>query len=151
MACGTTGDPIGETSCANGGSTIPGAQTTCPTPPIIRTTSLGSYAPVQTNSDTIASTTIYQRMSLGAFNASGFNVSCYQARILGGSGSFGSGNSWYNTATLRSVGWHHARVVVGIPSPATLLAPVSMYVDNMTNATVTSPVDGTNNVVFPGF
>jgi sugar lactone lactonase YvrE len=112
---------------------------------------LGSYAPVQTNSDTIASTTIYQRMSLGAFNASGFNVSCYQARILGGSGSFGSGNSWYNTATLRSVGWHHARVVVGIPSPATLLAPVSMYVDNMTNATVTSPVDGTNNVVFPGF
>ncbi|PWU19573.1 MAG: hypothetical protein C5B50_06315 [Verrucomicrobia bacterium] len=112
---------------------------------------LGSFFPTQTNSDTIAETTIYQRMSLGAFNATGFNVANYQARILGGSGSFGSGNSWYNTTTARTVGWHHARIVVGIPNSTYLLAPVSFYIDNMTNATVSSPVDCTNNFVFPGF
>jgi hypothetical protein len=81
-------------------------------------------------------------MSLGTFNgATGYNYSNYQARIIGGAGDFGSGNSWYNTHTLRSVGWHHARVVVGIPNAANY-APVWMYIDNLTNATVSSP--GTN-------
>jgi sugar lactone lactonase YvrE len=104
---------------------------------------LGSYAPVSTTSDSISSSTIYQRMSLGAYNGSGFNVSFYQARIINGAGSFGSGNSWYNTPTPRSVGWHHARIVFGIPNAANY-APVSMYIDNMTNAAVTSPTSGTN-------
>jgi sugar lactone lactonase YvrE len=104
---------------------------------------LGSYAPVSTTSDSISSSTIYQRMSLGAYNGSGFNVSFYQARIINGAGNFGSGNSWYNTPTPRSVGWHHARIVFGIPNAANF-APVSMYIDNMTNATVTSPTSGTN-------
>ena len=104
---------------------------------------LGSYAPVSTTSDSISSSTIYQRMSLGAYNGSGFNVSFYQARIINGAGNFGSGNSWYNTPTPRSVGWHHARIVFGIPNAANY-APVSMYIDNMTNATVTSPTSGTN-------
>jgi DNA-binding beta-propeller fold protein YncE len=97
------------------------------------------YAPVSTTSDTSSFSTYNQRMSLGAYNGNtGYNYSNYQARIIGGSGTFGSQNSWYNTATLRSVGWHHARIIVGIPNSSDY-APVSMYIDNMTNATVTSP------------
>jgi hypothetical protein len=97
------------------------------------------YAPVSTTSDTSSFSAYNQRMSLGTYNGStGYNYSNYQARIIGGSGNFGSANSWYNTPTLRSVGWHHARIIVGIPNPSTLLAPIWMYVDNMTNATVTS-------------
>ena len=103
---------------------------------------LAQYAPVSTTSDTSSFTTYNQRMSLGAYNGNaGYNYLYYQARIIGGSGTFGSGNSWYNTSVLRSVGWHHARIVVGIPSAANY-APISMYVDNMINATVTS--GGTN-------
>jgi uncharacterized protein (TIGR02597 family) len=81
-----------------------------------------------------------QRMSLGMFNGSaGYDYNYYQARIIGGSGgTFGAANSWYNTATPRSVGWHHARIIAGIPN-ATNSAPISMFIDNMTNATAFSP------------
>ncbi len=88
--------------------------------------------------------TVNQRMSLGTFNSTGYNYTNYQCRIIGGItnliyGNFGSGFSWYNTTTPRSVGWHHARFVVGIPNPAlTNSAPVSVYIDNMTNTTVYS-------------
>ena len=101
--------------------------------------------PVSTTSDTSSSfTAVNQRMSLGAYNGSvGYNYSNYQARIIGGAGSFGSQNSWYNTATPRSIGWHHARIIVGIPN-ATNAAPISMYIDNLTNSTVTSSTAGTN-------
>jgi sugar lactone lactonase YvrE len=99
---------------------------------------LCSYFPVSTTGDTSSFTAYNQRMSLGTYNGSGFNNSTYQARIMGGSGgNFGSGNSWYNTST-RSVGWHHARVVVGIPNVAALTAPVAMYIDNMITPTVAS-------------
>jgi sugar lactone lactonase YvrE len=106
---------------------------------------LCSFAPVSATNDYYTTTwaTIYQRMSLGAYNTSGFNVSNYQARIINGAGSFGSGNSWYNTTTPRAVGWHHARIVVGIPN-ASNYAPVWMYIDNMFNPTVASPTAGTN-------
>jgi hypothetical protein len=101
--------------------------------------------PVSTTGDTSSSfTSVNQRMSLGAYNGTvGYNYLNYQARIIGGAGSFGSQNSWYNTATIRSIGWHHARIIVGIPN-STNSASISMYIDNMTNATVTSPVCGTN-------
>jgi sugar lactone lactonase YvrE len=103
---------------------------------------IAQYAPVSTTGDTSTFTTYNQRMSLGAYNGNtGYNYLYYQARIIGGSGTFGSGNSWYNTTALRSVGWHHARIVVGIPNAADY-APISMYVDNMLNATVAS--GGTN-------
>jgi sugar lactone lactonase YvrE len=100
------------------------------------------YNPVSTTSDTSTFTAYNQRMSLGTYNgATGYNYLNYQARIIGGTGTFGSGNSWYNTTTVRSVGWHHARIIVGIPN-ASNYAPVGMYIDNMLNATVTS--SGTN-------
>jgi hypothetical protein len=84
-------------------------------------------------------------MSLGAYNGNvGYNFSNYQARIIGGTGgTFGSGNSWYNTATVRSIGWHHARIIMGIPN-STNAAPVSVYIDDMFNPTVSSPTAGTN-------
>lgn len=96
--------------------------------------------PVPTNTDatnTFASFT--QRMSLGAYNGNvGYDFTKYQARIIGGTGgTFGAANSWYNTTTTRSVGWHHGRIVVGIATANA--APISMYIDNMTNATVSSP------------
>jgi hypothetical protein len=103
-------------------------------------------APVSTSSDASSTLpTINQRMSLGAYNGNtGYNFSNYQARIIGGTGgTFGSGNSWYNTATVRSIGWHHARVIAGIPN-FTNAAPISMYIDDMFNPTVTSPSAGTN-------
>ncbi|MGZ5568571.1 MAG: immunoglobulin domain-containing protein, partial [Limisphaerales bacterium] len=96
---------------------------------------------VPTNSDSTSSFASYnQRVSLGCYNGNvGYNYSNYQARIIGGTGgTFGSGNSWYNTATVRSTGWHHARVIAGIPN-ATNSAPILMYIDNMTNATISSP------------
>jgi hypothetical protein len=108
---------------------------------------LCQYTPVSTTNDASSSFSTYnQRMSLGTFNSTGYNYLNYQARIIGGSGNFGSANSWYNTTTLRSAGWHHARVVVGIPN-ASNYAPIWMYIDNMTNATVTS-LNSTNNVGF---
>ena len=104
---------------------------------------VAEYAPVSTTSDTSTFTTFNQRMSLGAYNGNvGYNYSNYQARIVGGTGTFGSANSWYNTTATRSVGWHHARIVVGIPDPSTLFAPVAMYIDNMTNSTITPSTVG---------
>jgi hypothetical protein len=100
------------------------------------------YAPVSTISDTSTFTTYNQRMSLGSFNSAGYNYSNYQARIVGATGGF-NGNGWFNTPTVRSVGWHHARIIVGIPN-TTNYAPVSMYLDNMTNATFNYPNAGSN-------
>jgi sugar lactone lactonase YvrE len=102
--------------------------------------SLCQYAPVSTTSDTSTFTTYNQRMSLGTFNSAGYNYSNYQARIVGATGGFNA-NGWFNTATLRSVGWHHARIVIGIPDAANS-APVWMYLDNMTNATFSYPSAG---------
>ena len=103
-------------------------------------------APLPTNSDTSGGsfTTFNQRLSLGTFNSAGYNYSNYQARVIGGSGgTFGSGNSWYNTSTVRSIGWHHARIIMGIPN-FTNAAPVSMFIDDMLTPAVTSPTAGTN-------
>jgi sugar lactone lactonase YvrE len=96
---------------------------------------VAQYAPVSTTADfdTPSFTTFSQRMSLGTFNSVGYSYSNYQARIVGATGGF-NGNGWFNTTTIRSIGWHHARMVVGIPSAGNF-APVWMYVDNMTNAT----------------
>lgn len=106
---------------------------------------LNASSPVPTTSDSTTSfSAINQRMSLGMYNGNtGYNYSNYQARIIGGTGgTFGSGNSWRNTDTIRSVGWHHARIVAGIPTAN--VAPISMYIDDMTNATAFSATVTTN-------
>jgi hypothetical protein len=103
---------------------------------------IAQFTPVSTTSDTSTFTAFNQRMSLGTFNSSGYNYSNYQARIVGATGGFNA-NGWFNTPVLRSVGWHHARMVVGIPNSANT-APVWMYLDNMTNATFSYPTTGSN-------
>ena len=103
---------------------------------------LNSTLPFSATNDA-AGSIVNQRMSLGAYNGSGFNVNYYQARIIGGIG-YNFGSYWYNTATTRSVGWHHARVLLGIPY-STNAAPVSMYIDDMFNPTVSSATSGFTN------
>jgi hypothetical protein len=119
---------------ASGATNVQDYTALCWDDPVSPTTDISSSLP-----------TVNQRMSLGAYNGNvGYNYSNYQARIIGGSGgTFGSGNSWYNTATLRSIGWHRARVIAGIPN-ATNSPPISMFIDDMINPTVTSPTAGTN-------
>jgi hypothetical protein len=94
---------------------------------------LAEYVPVSLTNDftTTTFTQFNQRMSLGAANVPGYNVGVYQARIVGATGGANT-NGWFNTSVARTVGWHHARIVVGVPTNNS--GPVSMFIDNMTNA-----------------
>ena len=103
---------------------------------------LAQYDPVSLTNDfvTTSFTNVNQRMSLGAYNVAGFTKTNYQARIVGATGFT---NGWFNTVALRSVGWHHARIVVGIPTGNN--APVQMFIDNMSNATFSYTNSGGTN------
>jgi hypothetical protein len=85
---------------------------------------------------------ISQRLSLGAtyFSAnSSYDGTKYQARIVGATSDVGiTGSSgWFNTATPRSIGWHHGRIVFG-PFEGTRAAPdVDFYIDDMVNPSLT--------------
>jgi GH25 family lysozyme M1 (1,4-beta-N-acetylmuramidase) len=104
---------------------------------------LAEYLPVSTTNDftTTTFTTYNQRVSLGAYVGTGQNLGFYQGRIPGATGGFNT-NGWFNTSTARSVGWHHARIVVGIPTNNS--GPISMFIDNMTNATLSYSTSGEN-------
>jgi hypothetical protein len=104
---------------------------------------LAQYAPVSLTNDffTTSFTAWNQRMSLGAYVGTGQNVGVYQARIVGATGGFNA-NGWFNTATPRSVGWHHARVVLGIPTGNS--AAVQMFIDNMSTPTFSYANSGLN-------
>ncbi len=80
-----------------------------------------------------------QRLMLGAFNALGAaDTSKYQAIVLGATnGLSGAYPAYFNTATTRSVGWHHARIVLGTPNPRTHTAMVKFYLDDMLNPALT--------------
>jgi GH25 family lysozyme M1 (1,4-beta-N-acetylmuramidase) len=102
---------------------------------------LAQYLPVSLTNDFVTTTFTQwnQRMSLGAANVPGFSASVYQARIVGATGGVNT-NGWFNTSVTRSVGWHHARIVVGIPKNNS--GPVLMYIDNMTNAVLSYASSG---------
>ena len=104
---------------------------------------LAQYAPVSLTNDFTTTTfsNFNQRMSLGAYNGTGYHSNVYQARIVGATGGFNV-NGWFNTGTTRSVGWHHGRILVGIPVANS--GPVQMFIDNMTNATFSYSTSGTN-------
>ena len=82
-----------------------------------------------------------QRMSLGAYMPGvGTSVPNYQARIVGATDGVNSDGWFYLTNATRSIGWHHARIVIGAANGAA--TPASFYIDNMvtpalTHATVT--------------
>jgi len=77
------------------------------------------------------------RLQLGCAsdNSTGFQSGKYQARIMGGSSSYANG--WYNLGLSRSVGWHHARIVVG-PVKSDTTNDVSFYIDDMSTAAKTA-------------
>lgn len=102
------------------------------------------YAPVSLTNDFVTTTftTYNQRMSLGAYNATGYVKTNYQARLMGATGGFNT-NGWFNTTALRSEGWHHGRFVLGIPVANS--APVSMFIDNMYTPVFTYTNSGGTN------
>ncbi len=83
------------------------------------------------------------------------DTSVYQAGMMGASdGTAGiiskniSGTTkYFNTTALRSLGWHHARILVGPADPGTHVANVQFFVDDMANAAF-SHVLPTGNVGF---
>ena len=99
--------------------------------------------PVSLTNDVVSTsfTNFNQRMSLGAYNGSGYHSNVYQARLVSAVGGFNT-SGWFNTVTPRTVGWHHGRMIVGIPVANS--GPVQMFVDNMTNATFNYSTSGTN-------
>jgi hypothetical protein len=74
-----------------------------------------------------------QRMSLGAYLGTGTDSTKYQARIVGATDGLDLG--WFNLSVERSIGWHHARIVVGAPNDAN--TPASFYLDDMTTPVLT--------------
>jgi len=74
-----------------------------------------------------------QQLAIGMSDdfASGYDSSKYQVRIAGDSGGYHNG--WFNTAVTRSVGWHHARVMVGPRKSPSNTNDVAFYVDDMQN------------------
>jgi len=97
---------------------------------------LGNYSTTPTTTDYPGTgslntgATVYQRMSLGASTGTGFDLNVYQVRIVGATD--GLANGWFNLPTPRSIGWHHARIVVG-PPLADGSADVVFYIDDLVN------------------
>jgi len=80
-----------------------------------------------------------QRMSLGAYMpGTGAGAPMYQARIVGATDGINPEGWFYLTNATRSIGWHHARMVVGADRGADTLA--SFYIDNMSTAALTHAV-----------
>jgi Immunoglobulin I-set domain. len=97
---------------------------------------VGNYADVPPDMDytdlTIMPTPASQRMSLGGYALrydANIDATMYQARIIG-AGEAVNINGWFNlTNAIRTIGWHHARIVVGAPNGGD--TPASFYIDNM--------------------
>jgi len=97
---------------------------------------LGNYSSVPPDMDYIdigtLPTPLSQRMSLGAYALrldTDIDATMYQARIVAATDGVNA-NGWFNlTNTVRSVGWHHARISVGAANGAN--TPASFYIDDM--------------------
>ncbi len=75
-----------------------------------------------------------------------WNPNVYQVRVQGDpSSTYGDG--WSDTSIARSVGWHHARVIVG-PRNGGGTNDVSFYIDDMLNAAAVK--DSTTTVGYNG-
>jgi hypothetical protein len=70
---------------------------------------------------------VFQRLSLGGSNPTGFNANNYQARVVGATDGTASGQ-WFNVGT-RSVGWHEGTIVLGVPNGAS--TTVSFFIDGV--------------------
>ena len=95
---------------------------------------LGNYSTTPTTTDypgtgsLNSGSTVYQRLSLGEASnqGTGYDSTKYQCRNVGATGYTGG---WNNLSTVRSIGWHHARIIAG---PATNnLATLYFYIDDL--------------------
>jgi hypothetical protein len=85
-------------------------------------------------------TTPVQHLFIGTWP--NMNTTKYQVGVYGASdGTSGriskniTGNTkYFDTSVPRSLGWHHARIVVGPADPATHVANAKFFVDDMSNA-----------------
>ena len=71
---------------------------------------------------------------LGAYPFTGYNYNVYQAKITGETDGVNGGQD-YNTTGNRSIGWHHFRLLFGVPNGAN--TPVSFFIDDMVNPAMT--------------
>ena len=80
-----------------------------------------------------------QNLFIGAWP--NLNTNVYQAGVMGAadgtagriSRNIAGQTKYFNTTAPRSEGWHHARIVVGPAHPATYVADVQFFVDDMIN------------------
>jgi hypothetical protein len=91
---------------------------------------LGYYNTAPGNTDypgtgSLNSSTQIQRLSLGAYSASGYDNTKYQARVVGATDGLAAG--WFNLSVTRSVGWHEGMITVDGANN------VSFYIDDMIN------------------
>jgi hypothetical protein len=106
--------------------------------------SLGCWSGVPTDTDFVTNISpgvLTAQLSLGAADsqASGYQSTNYQAQILHttGAGAYDTNNGWFNLPVARSVGWHHAKILLA-PALNNGTAAATFYVDNLTNALLTA-------------
>lgn len=75
----------------------------------------------------------------------GYDPTRYQVRIIGDPSGYHDG--WFNVGVTRSVGWHHARVVLGPRKTPSNTNDVSFFIDNM-DSPVFAPRDSTTTTGF---
>lgn len=75
-----------------------------------------------------------QQLAIGmSDNLTGaYDPTKYQVRMNNTTGSYADG--WFNTSVTRSVGWHHARVLIGAKKTPSNTNDVTYFIDNMATA-----------------
>jgi hypothetical protein len=94
---------------------------------------LGNYGAAPTTTDypgtgSLNGGSVAQRLSLGEASnqAAGYDSTKYQCRNVNATGYNGG---WNNLSTVRTIGWHHARIIAG---PATNnVATLYFYIDDL--------------------
>jgi hypothetical protein len=112
--------------------------------------SLASFTAIPTNADYAPDQDPgfpLTRLSIGASDSqgAGFVSTNYQVQILGttATNAYDTGNGWFNLPVARSVGWHHARIVVG-GLLSNGVAQTTFFLDNMATAVLTNDTGSTN-------
>jgi hypothetical protein len=113
-------------------------------------TAMPGYTDYFTNADGAADPGFTNtQLSLGAADSevTGYRSTNYQAQIFRNnvSGDYDTNNGWFNLPIIRSIGWHHAEIVVSAPG-TNGVTPVAFFIDNLTNALMTNNALITNGL-----
>lgn len=81
---------------------------------------------------------VVERLCAGASSDTNgtYNAGVYQVRVVGMAGGYDGSTGWFNTTVARTVGWHHAEIVIG-PRAADTSNPVTFYIDNLATPVLT--------------